>query len=56
MSLTPVSWNFLNKKETKKYDDSPNTNVHHPSLNYRRTVLKNSVKPGWVEPDLNYIL
>ena len=56
MSLTPASWNFFNKEETEENDvrQKP-TSIIHPS-NRRRTILKNSVKPGWVEPDLNYIL
>ena len=57
MSLTPASWNFSNKEETEENYDVRQipTSIIHPS-NYRRTILKNSVKPGWVEPDLNYIL
>ena len=44
-----------NKEETEENDvrQKP-TSIIHPS-NCRRTILKNSVKPGWVEPDLNYI-
>ena len=30
--------------------------IIHPSLQIEVKRLKNSVNPGWVEPDLNYIL
>ena len=32
------------------------TFIIHPSITERKINLKNSVNPGWVEPDLNYIL
>ena len=46
----------LTKRNRTKVRCSPNTNVHHPSFELQKDNSKNSVKPGWVEPDLNYIL
>ena len=57
MSIIPVFWNVSLQGETGQEICSPNTNVHHPSFNCRRKEikLKNSVNPGWMEPDSNYI-
>ena len=55
LSITPASWSFLLQKQNRKWC-SPNNNDQHPSfITDRRSKIQNSLNPGWVEPDTNYI-
>ena len=57
LSINPASWNVLLQEEPdKKMMFAKYQRSSSILQNCRKIVLKNSVNPGWVKPDLNYIL
>ena len=57
ISTILTSWNFLLQERNHRNDARQiPTIIIHPSLQIEDERFKNSVNPGWVEPDLNYNL
>ena len=46
---------FFSKNRTKNDARQIPTIIIHPSLQIEHKRVKNSVRPGWMEPELNYI-